>query len=63
VLDAIKQSGAAGVKTLMEGLVANGRSTSGTAQKHDVEVSIHNRENLVFGKKAARAKAKRSKDP
>jgi arylsulfatase A len=51
------------MKTLMATLIADGRSTPGAVQKNDVEVSIHKRGMLVPGKKATRAKAKRSPAP
>jgi len=50
----------AGMKALMASLIARGRSTPGAAQVNDVEVTIHKREIPAPGKKAPRAKAKRS---
>jgi arylsulfatase A-like enzyme len=48
------------MKTLMEKLIADGRSTPGAAQKNDVEVRIHKGGPAVPGKKLAqRAKGKR----
>jgi len=52
----------AGMKALMERLIANGRSTPGASQKNDVEVGIHTRGILSPGKKATRAKTKRLPD-
>lgn len=61
-LAAAKPELVAGMKTLMENLITHGRSTAGATQKNDVEVSIHKRGVLTPGKKAPRAKAKRSPD-
>jgi arylsulfatase A-like enzyme len=52
----------AGMKSLMEKLIADGRSTPGAVQKNDVEVTIHKRGMLAPGKKASGGKAKRSPD-
>jgi len=59
-LGAGKAALVAEMKALMEKLIADGRSTPGTAQRNDVEVTI--RKGNAPAKKAARPKAKRSPD-
>ena len=53
----------AGMKSLMDGIIANGRSTPGAVQKNDVEVTICKRPAAGLDPKANRAKAKAARQP